>query len=107
MTLRPEEIERLRPGGNDTYAWHMRFKGVHGEGIYGSVITDPQGRGLFLLRDGDFPGLPGYEQRMTRIVFPTDFCVAADADPLEAREAITSALLELGWGPLVGDRGEP
>ncbi len=106
MTLRPEEIERLWPGRNDTYAWHLRFKGVHGEGIYGSVITDLQGRGLFLLREGDFPGLPGCEHRMTCLVSPADFCVAPDIGPREAREAITSALLELGWGPRVGDQGE-
>ena len=107
MTFRPEETERLRCGGGDMHARQLRFKGVHGEGIYGSVITDLQGRGLFLLREGDFPGQPGCEQRMTCLVSPADFCVAPDANPLEAREAITSALLELGRGPRVGDRGEP
>ena len=101
MTLRPEEISRPCSDKGARYAWHLRFKGVRGQGIYGSVVTDRQGRGLYLLAFGDFPGDFGYEQRMTCILSSQDFCVSPEAHPLEAREAITSALLSLGWGPRV------
>jgi len=107
VTVRPEEIDRPPAGTADGYAWHLRFKGVYGEGIYGSVITDQQGRGLYLLGDSDFPGVPGYQQRMTCLVHPDDFCVDPGAEPLDARETITSALVALGWGPRVGDLSKP
>ena len=103
MTLRPEEIERLCAGGDSRHAWHLRLKGVQGQGVYGSVITDREGNGLYLLAEGDFVGTPGYEQRVTCLVAPREFHLAADVSALEARDAITEALLALGWGPRVSD----
>ncbi len=106
MTLRPEEIERLSTGGDSGHAWHLQVKGVQGQGIYGSVITDREGNGLYLLAEGDFVGTPGCEQRMTCLMSPSECHVVADAAPLAAREAITTALLALGWGPRVSDERE-
>jgi hypothetical protein len=107
VTLRPEEINRLPSGAVDGCGWHLRFKGVYGGGIYGSVITDQRGHGLYLLGDSDYPGVPGYEQRMTCLIHPDDFRVDPSAEPLDARETITSALVALGWGPRVGDLSKP
>ena len=106
MTLRPEEIECLRTGVDSRHAWHLRAKGLQGQGIYGSAITDREGNGLYLLAEGDFVGTPGCEQRMTCLMSPSECHVVADATPLAAREEITTALLAL-VGPRVSDEREP
>ncbi len=63
MTIRPERLSRLcLNDGSHRFSWLMRFKGVHGRGIYGFVTTDWQGHGLYLLAEEDLPGTPGYDE---------------------------------------------
>ena len=105
MTLRSEEITCHRANREgDRYAWQLRFKGVEGRGLYGSVITDWSGRGLYLLAEGDLLGDPGYQERMMCLAPITEFHLDIDASAEYACESMVAVLLGLGWGPRVGHR---
>lgn len=102
MTFRIEEVRYQKIDRDGRHAWHWRFKGVYGRGLYGSIVTNDQGRGRYLLAEGDFPGLPGdWESRLSCLVVPDGFGLAPDATIDRATEALATALLHLGWGPRV------
>jgi hypothetical protein len=101
MAYRLEETSYQKINREGDHAWHWRFKGVEGKGIYGSIVTGVDCRGLYLLAEGDFPGAPGWKERLTCIRSPEEFAIAADTPVEAAREAFSSALDNLGWGPRV------
>ena len=102
MTFRFEEVVYQKTSSTGDHAWHWRFKGVYGQGVYGSIVTNPQGRGVYLLAKFDFPGLPpDWEQRLTCLVPPADFSIAPDVTVDEAKDALAEVLLKLDWGPRV------
>ena len=102
MTFRFEEVQYQKTSRTGDHAWHWRFKGVYGQGVYGSIVTNPRGQGVYLLAEGDFPGLPrDWEQRLTCLVPPHDFSIAPEVSVDEAKDALAEVLLKLGWGPRV------
>ncbi len=79
-----------------------RPSGERCQGVYGSIVTNPQGQGVYLLAEFDFPGLPpDWEQRLTCLVPPADFSIAPDVTVDEAKDALAEVLLKLDWGPRV------
>lgn len=102
MTFRFEEVRYQKTNRTGDRAWHWRFKGVYGQGVYGSIVTNPQGQGVYLLAEFDFPGWPrDWEQRLTCLVPSGDFSIAPDVTVDEAKDALAEVLLKLGWGPRV------
>lgn len=102
MTFRFDEVRYQQIDREGSHAWHWRFKGVHGRGIYGSIVTNAQGQGAYLLDEWDMPGDPGWEQRLTCLAPPETFSVPSDADAEVAKDALAALLLDLGWGPRIG-----
>jgi hypothetical protein len=102
MTFRFEEVRHQKISRDGAHGWHWRFKGVKGQGVYGSIVTNAQGQGAYLLADGDWPGTPGWEQRLTCIATPEAFSVPGDASVEDAKEALAAVLIAIGWGPRVG-----
>ncbi len=102
MTFRFEEVRYQKTSRTGDHAWHWRFKGVYGKGVYGSIVTNPQGSGVYLLAERDYPGLPrDWEQRLTCLAPPANFSIAPDVTVDEAMDALAEVLLQLGWGPRV------
>ena len=102
MTFRFEDVRYQKISRDGDHAWHWRFKGVYGKGVCGSIVTNPQGQGVYLLAEGDYPGLPrDWEQRRTCLISSPDVSVAPDATVDEAMNALAEVLLNLGWGPRV------
>jgi len=102
MTFRFEEVGYQKTSPTGDHAWHWRFKGVYGKGVYGSIVTNPHGQGVYLLAEGDYVGLSqDWEQRLTCLVPPHRFSIAPDVTVDEAKDALAEILLELGWGPRV------
>lgn len=100
MTIRIDSAHK-NPGDD---RWMFSIKGLYGCGIYATLHTDEQGRGLRVLnRDGDL----GWIRRQYGIaapaqVIPVDrFQIPANADAPEATRMFADALLQCGWGPLV------
>ena len=102
MTFRFEEVRYQKTSRTGDHAWHWRFKGVYGKGVYGSIVTNPQGSGVYLLAERDYPGLlRDWEQRLTCLAPPANFSIAPDVTVDEAMDALAEVLLQLGWGPRV------
>ncbi len=102
MTFRIEEVRYEKIDREGHYVWHWRFKGVHGKGIYGSIVTGSQGRGLYLLAEGDWPGLDAdWKRRLTCLAVSEGFGVSPDASVEYATEALATFLIQIGWGPRV------
>ena len=102
MTFRFEEVQYQKTSRTGDHAWHWRFKGVYDKGVYGSIVTNPQGSGVYLLAERDYPGLPrDWEQRLTCLAPPANFSIASDVTVDEAMDALAEALLQLGWGTRV------
>lgn len=100
MTFRFEEVNYKKTSRAGDHAWHWRFKGVYGKGVYGSIVTNPQGQGVYLLAEGDWPGLHrDWEQHLTCLAPPHEFSIAPDVSVEEAKDALAVVLLALGWGP--------
>ena len=65
-------------------------------------MTNPHGQGVYLLAEGDYPGLyQDWEQRLTCLVPPANFSIGPDVTVDEATDALAEVLLKLGWGPRV------
>lgn len=102
MTFRFDEVRYQQIDREGAHVWHWRFKGAYGRGIYGSIVTNAQGQGAYLLGEFDMPGEPGWEQRLTCLAAPDAFSVPSDATAQDAKEVLAALLLELGWGPRIG-----
>lgn len=102
MTFRFDEVRYQKINCDGAHAWHWRFKGAYGKGIYGSIVTNAQGQGAYLLHEWDMPGEPGWEQRLTCLAPPEAFSVPSDATVKVAKAALAAVLLDLGWGPHIG-----
>lgn len=96
MTFRIDEAE-LRDCG-----WYFSFKGVDGKGLYGRLITKPDGRGLYLVDPDD--ALLRKRGRCLRHSW--QFSIPASASSGEAMRLIAGELLLLGWGPEVNQAGK-
>ena len=102
MTFRIDKVTYPTINAAGDRIWHWHLKGIEGRGIYGSLVTDRFGRGVYLLAEGDHLGFPkDWAERMTCIVSPDDFEVSSEAGIDQARDAMASVLLRIGWGPQV------
>lgn len=97
MTFRIDEV-RQRNG-----EWVFGIKGVKGEGVYGTLITDDDGRGLYLM-DAESVAPP---TTFPELISPEAFHVPIDTTREEASRLLAIALHRLGWGPEVGQRNRP
>lgn len=80
--------------------WEFRIKGIEGKGVYGAVLTDGNGRGLYL--KGFEPELPPFNRQ--ELVPPEGFHVPPEATPEQANRLLAVTLNRLGWGPEVDQR---
>ena len=94
MTIR---IDQVRQKGD---LWEFDIKGIQGQGVYGSLVTGDDGRGLYIkhLRF-DLPSPPYFERE--DLVSPETFHIPAGTSPTEASRLAAQALVALGWGPEV------
>ena len=96
MTFRIDYIRRRHED-----EWEFDIKGIEGRGVYGIVLTDGKGRGLYLKGpEPDFP--PSFNRR--ELLPPEEFRVPPDATPEEATRLLAVALNRIGWGPEVDQR---
>lgn len=87
MTFRIDSAHREANG-----TWRWMIKGIRGEGIYGSLLTGPDGQALYL---ASFErGRPDLEVLDT--TFSAKTTLVGDAN-----SALSLALTALGWGPEV------
>lgn len=105
MTIRIDSAHK-NPGDA---RWIFSIKGLYGCGIYATLHTDEQGRGLQVLnRDGDLCWIRRqYGIAAPAQVFAADaFQIPPGADTSEAMRVFADALLQCGWGPLVNQANQ-
>jgi hypothetical protein len=93
MTFRIDFVSRV--ANADKTTWHFSIKGLYGKGIYCSLRTDEDGRGLSLLQD--------CPEQPVRLLSRDHFEIPPTATRWNARTRLTAALITLGWGPEVHD----
>ena len=93
MTYRIDFVSRDQNA--DSMAWHFSIKGLHGKGIYCSLRTDEDGRGLSLLQD--------FHDQPVRLLSRDHFEIPPTATRWNARKRLAAALTVLGWGPEMHD----
>lgn len=94
MTIR---IDQIRRQGN---LWEFGIKGMKGQGVYGTLITGDDGRGLYIKHQRfDMPKPPYYERE--DLIAPESFFIPNDSSPEQASRLVALALIKLGWGPEV------
>jgi len=108
MTFRIDDVSQCNLGESGGRFWHWRIKGVDGRGVYGSIVTDTLGRGLYVLEG---PGILEYGERIWPrrarcLIAPRDSYVSLEMSPRLARELLALVLDSLGWGPRVDQAGE-
>lgn len=98
MTFRIDYLYR-REG---TEGWVFDIKGIEGRGVYGTLVTNPEGRALYLEdQEHLIPLPPG-----TLLLSATEFCVPANSSKAQAMRMLALALLRLGWGPEVNQQNK-
>ncbi len=88
MTIRIHRIERRE--FEDHYSWHLNFKGINGEGLYGELATGVDGHGLFL-RSTD--------TRWTELLTSGRFEAHPDLSAEQVAHRVAACLVCIGWGP--------
>lgn len=95
MTFRIDEIELEEQG------WRVQFKGLDGKGVYARLITAPDGRGLYVVDDGDITlRKPG-----RHLLGEDEFRISRESTREAAMRRVAEALTKLGWGPEVDNAG--
>ncbi|MDO9007543.1 MAG: hypothetical protein Q7U80_04915 [Thiobacillus sp.] len=98
MTFRIDYLHR----SEGTDAWSFDIKGIEGRGVYGTLVTNPEGRALYLEdQEHLIPIPPG-----TLLLSATEFCVPANSSKAQAMRILALALLRLGWGPEVNQQNK-
>ncbi|MCM2306450.1 MAG: hypothetical protein NDI91_03135 [Sulfuritalea sp.] len=96
MTFRIDEIELEDQG------WRLQFKGLDGKGVYARLITKPDGRGLYVVDDGDITlRKPGRQ-----LLDEDEFRISRESTREAAMRCVAAALTRLGWGPEVNNAGK-
>lgn len=98
MTFRIDYLHR-REG---TDAWSFDIKGIEGRGVYGRLLTDAEGRGLYLEDEGLLIPI----QLGTKLLSAAEFCVPPNTSKAEATRLLALALHRMGWGPQVDQRNQ-
>lgn len=103
MTFRIDHV-RQRNG-----TWLFDIKGIQGQGVYGTLLTDGQGKGLYLM-SSEIP-IPTAGSKITNcdlrgslICSPEEFWIPAETSTTSVGRILAEALLRLGWGPEVDQR---
>ncbi len=91
MTFRIDHVHQAPEG-----AWQCHFKGVRGEGLYGSLKTDATGSGLYL---SEHPG------ESVELLPPAQFHIPSVFPHSWARERFAAALWFLTWGGEIREYG--
>ena len=98
MTFRIDYLYR-REG---TDGWVFDIKGIEGRGIYGTLVTNPEGRALYLEDQEHLIAIPPG----SLLLSATEFCVPANSSKAQAMRILALALLRLGWGPEVNQQNK-
>jgi hypothetical protein len=108
MTFRIDGVSIWTLGESGQRFWHWRIKGIEGRGVYGSIVSNPQGRGMYILEGSEMLTLlrPDGYQRVRCLMAPRDVYVSFEQSPVIAREVLAIVLLCAGWGPRVDERGD-
>ncbi len=88
MTFRIDYV-RCRKG-----VWSFSIKGIEGAGVYGTLQTNFEGRGLYLEN-------PEARTAGGKLISPNEFGIPADASEEQAIRLLAACLQNLGWGPEV------
>lgn len=96
MTFRIDEIELEEQG------WRVQFKGLDGRGIYGRLITAPDGRGLYVVDDDDIT----LRKAGRQLLGEDEFGISRESTREAAMRCVAAALTRLGWGPEVNNVGK-
>ena len=106
MSFRIDAVRRQEFQDGECWVWEI--KGIHGQGIYGRLLTGPGGRGLYVFR---WPSHPDDNLRIP-LCPEGEFQVGLDTTPDKAARMLAATLTRLGWGPekdqggrVVGDTG--
>jgi hypothetical protein len=91
MTFRIDGVQK-----GSTGAWQCHFKGARGHGLYGSLMTDANGRGLYL---SEHPG------ESVELLPPARFHIPSVFPPAWARERFAAALWIIEWGGEIREYG--
>ncbi|MHB8742193.1 MAG: hypothetical protein ACYC9L_03630 [Sulfuricaulis sp.] len=93
MSFRIDAVQRQEyPDGT---CWEWDIKGIYGQGIYGTLLTGPGGRGLYLFK---WPDRPNDNLRIP-LCPEEEFQVSLDTPPAKAAHMLAATLTRLGWGP--------
>lgn len=95
MTFRIDEIALEEQG------WRVQFKGLDGRGIYGRLITAPDGRGLYVVDDDDI----ALRKAGRQLLGEDEFRISRESTREAAMRCVAVALTRLGWGPEVNHAG--
>lgn len=98
MTFRIDYLHR----SEGTDAWSFDIKGIEGRGVYGRLLTDAEGRGLY--RQDEEHLIP--IQLGTKLLSSAEFCVPPNTSKAEATRLLSLALHRLDWGPQVDQRNQ-
>ncbi len=96
-------IDRVR---NRNGTWLFDIKGIRGQGVYGTLLTDSQGKGLHLMTS-ELPSsmfsskVTNCDLRQPVICAPDEFRIPEATSMQSASLLLADALLKLGWGPEV------
>jgi hypothetical protein len=93
MGFRIDAVQRREM--SDGTCWEWDIKGIYGQGIYGTLLTGPGGRGLYLFK---WPDRPNDNLRMP-LCTEEEFQVDLDTPPAKAARMLAATLMQLGWGP--------
>lgn len=96
MTFRIDEIELEEQG------WRVQFKGLDGKGVYARLITTPDGRGLYVVDDGDII----LRKLGRQLLGENEFRISRESTREAATRCVAAALTRLGWGPEVNKAGK-
>lgn len=96
MTFRIDEIEL------DEQGWRVQFKGLDGKGTYARLITAPDGRGLYVVDDGDIT----LRKAGLQLLGESEFRISRESTREAAMRCAAAALTRLGWGPEVNTAGK-
>lgn len=95
MTFRIDSVE---PG---KWGWRINLKGLDGKGVYGRLVTAPDGHGLYVVDEDDITRSKPGRQLLPEAEFATPRECSLD----EAKQRVAKMLVRLGWGPEVNSAG--
>mgnify|MGYP001598529516 FL=1 len=100
MGFRIDSVQRQEM--SDGTCWEWDIKGIYGQGIYGTLLTGPCGRGLYLFK------WPNHSNDNLRVPLRTEkeFQIDLDTSPAKAARLLAAALMRLGWGPEIDQAGK-